>query len=361
MQPPAGEGANALDYIDGVPKRPKQARRVSHQDIAREANVSRVTVSLVLAGKGQTSEQTRRRILEAAERLRYRPNLLVQGMQTGRSYSVGVIMPSSMHFHGQVARGIHDELVAADFVPIQLWMNPSQDNKDKELEQIHRLVDRRVDGVIIFPIDASVPDVHFREIWQRNIPLVTVDRETTTHADHVGTDEELGGQLAAEHLLSLGHRRVLHLTFPQRTGNVRRRALSFTTRMEKGGGEVETVGGHLDQLIDPLREILGRTSRRPTAVFGATDPIATKVYGVAAKLKLQIPRDVSVMGYADFPFARDLVPPLTTIRQDPYEMGRKSAQLLLDRVLDRASSAAPNHLFLAPQLVVRESTGPAAD
>src|SRR5256885_2631763 len=238
MQPPAGdngkmvpglesvsaalsaiEANSPVPYNGDVPKRPKRLRRVSHQDIAREAGVSRVTVSLVLAGKDQTSEETRKRVMEVAERLRYRPNLLVQGMQTGRSHTIGVIVPSSMHFHSQVARGIHDELVGFDFVPIQLWANPSApvnvqaaasgssaaDPKSTELSQIHRLVDRRVDGIIIWPQDVSVPDVHFQEIWQRHIPLVTVDREATTHADHVGTDEEQGGRLVAAHLLGFKH------------------------------------------------------------------------------------------------------------------------------------------------------------
>src|SRR4051812_884926 len=251
---------------NGMAKRDKALRRVSQQDIAREANVSRVTVSLVLAGKDQTSEETRKRVMEVAQRLRYRPNLLVQGMQTGRSHTVGVIMPSSMHFHGQVARGIHDELVTQNYVPIQLWTNPRTDTKVTELEQIHRLVDRRIDGVIIFPLDVSVPDMHFQEIWQRHIPLVTVDRETTTHADHVGTDEEVGGKLAAEHLLSLGHKRVVHVTFPHRSGNVHRRADAFIKRMAKGGAEVEIVGGQLDDLVAPLRDTLSRSSKAPTAV-----------------------------------------------------------------------------------------------
>src|SRR5437764_2276126 len=151
MKPLAAEVPAVSVYTADVPtkRQPKRLRRVSHQDIAREAGVSRVTVSLVLAGKDQTSEETRRRVIEVAERLRYRPNLLVQGMQTGRSHCVGVIMPSSMHFHGQVARGIHDELLARDYVPIQLWMSPSSDTKNTELQQIHRLVDRRVDGVTI--------------------------------------------------------------------------------------------------------------------------------------------------------------------------------------------------------------------
>ena len=262
-----------------------------------------------------------------------------------------------MHFHTQIAKGVHDELVAADFVPIQLWTNPRTHTKEAELEQIHRLIDRRVDGMIIFPIDVSVPDVHFQEIWQREIPLVTVDRETTTHADHVGTDEESGGRIAAEHLLSLGHRHVVHLT-PSRTGNFLRRGQSFVKTMEKAGATVDTVVAPSDEMATPLREALSR-SPRPTAVFAALDPIAIKAYSAAAELGLKIPQDLSIVGYADFPFAPDLPPPLTTVKQDPYQMGRQAAQVLLDRILGRSTSTAPHHYHFTPEMVVRQSTGPA--
>ena len=338
------------------PERP--ARRVSQQDIAREANVSRVTVSLVLAGKDQTSDETRKRVLEAAKRLRYRPNLLVQGMQTGRTGAIGVIMPVSMHFHGQIAKGIHDELVEEDFVPVQLYTSPRTHTKELELEQIHRLVDRRVDGMIIFPIDVSVPDVHFQEIWQREIPLVTVDRETTTHADHVGTDEETGGRLAAEHLLSLGHKHAIHLTFPGKTGNMHRRGQSFAKVMEQGGAKVDVIAAHPEDVRAPLTEALSRTPRA-TALFAGMDPLALKAYGVAAELGIRIPEQLSVVGYADFPFAADMAPPLTTVKQDPYQMGRQAARILLDRILDRAQSAAPHRYHFTPELVVRQSTAKA--
>jgi LacI family transcriptional regulator len=334
----------------------KTLNRVSHQDIAREAGVSRVTVSLILAGKDQTSEQTRQRVLEVATRLKYRPNLLVHGMQSGRTHCVGVIMPASMHFHGQVARGIHDELVAADHVPIQLWINLRKHDKSTELNQIHRLIDRRVDGMIIFPVDESVPDVHFREIWQRDVPLVTVDRETTTHADHVGTDEERGALLAAEHLLGLEHRRVAHVTFPKTVGsNLHRRATTFARRMEEEGGTCEVIRAQAEELTSLVARLLEQKPR-PTAIFAATDPMAMKVYSAAAAMGVNIPQALSVVGYADFPFAGDMVPPLTTVRQDPYEMGRLAAEMLLDRLLGRVKSDAPRRLRMAPELVVRGST-----
>jgi len=332
-------------------------KRISHQDIAREANVSRVTVSLVLSGKDQTSEETRKRVMDVARRLRYRPNLLVHGLQTGRTHTIGVIMPASMHFHGQVARGIHDELVQRDFVPIQLWTNPSTDTKATELEQIHRLVDRRVDGVIIWPADVSVPDVHFHEIWERHVPLVTVDRETATQADHVGTDEELGGRLVARHLLSLGHRRVAHVSFPRRTASILRRGEAFSQTIAAGGGTSELVTASEADMVCVMKELLCR-SEPPTAIFGAIDPFAMKAYIAAHECGLKIPQDLSVAGYADFPFAQDLVPSLTTVRQDPYQMGRIAAKTMLDHILDRKGSEEPRRTHLAPMLIVRNSTGP---
>jgi LacI family transcriptional regulator len=342
---------------NGMAKRETPIRRVSQNDIAREANVSRVTVSLVLAGKDQTSEETRKRVLEVAKRLRYRPNLLVQGMQSGQTRTVGVISPASFYFHAQIARGIHDELVRNDWVPIQLWTDTAP-AKASELEQIHRLVDRRVDGIIVWPVDASVPDVHYHEIWERDIPLVTVDRETTTHADHVGTDEETGGQLVAEHLLSLGHRHVAHLTYPNRPGSLARRREAFVRAFERGGGKVDVVMAESSEHLDRARAVLSK-SKRPTAIFGATDPIAMKAYAAAYELGLKIPDDLSVVGYADFPFSADLGPALTTVRQDPYHIGEVAARIMLDRILGRASSDAPQRVRLKPEAVIRKSTAKA--
>ena len=204
-----------------------------------------------------------------------------------------------------------------------------------------------------------MPDVHFNEIWQRNIPLVTVDRETTTHADHVGTDEDAGGKLAADHLLKLGHRRVAHVTFPSKPGSVMRRRESFVKTIQQRGGECTVVACESDQVTDQVEQLL-RRAPLPTAIFCATDPIAMKVYAAAASAGLSIPSQLSVVGYADFPFAKDLVPPLTTVRQDPYQMGRVAAQMLLDRVLERATNDAPKRMRIAPELTIRTSTAPPA-
>jgi LacI family transcriptional regulator len=336
---------------------PKAHRRVSQQDIAREAGVSRVTVSLVLSGKDQTSQETRQRVLQAAERLKYRPNLLVQGMQTGRTHAVGILMPATTQFQSQIAHGIHDELVIANYVPVMLWTNPSPAGRATELEQIHRLVDRRIDGIILWPADVSVPDVHFHEIWERQIPLVTVDRETTTHADHVGTDEELGGRMAAEHLLKLGHAHVAHVSREDPVGApLTRRREAFVRRVQELGGRCRIVYG-TDDGVTPLLQDLLAMENRPTAIFASSDVVAMKVYKAAAAAGLRIPDDLSVVGYADFAFAPDLVPALTTIRQDPYHIGRTAGQMMLDRIFSRAAKRTPIKAYLKPELILRNSTG----
>jgi LacI family transcriptional regulator len=116
----------------------------------------------------------------------------------------------------------------------------------------------------------------------------------------------------------------------------------------------------MDEMRAPQKAALSRVPR-PTAVFAALDPTALKAYSVAAELGFRVPQDVSVVGYADFPFATDLTPPLTTIKQDPYQMGRQAARVLLDRILDRSASPAPHRYHFAPELVVRQSTGPAPE
>src|SRR5438093_13474002 len=130
---------------------------VNQKRIADEAGVSQATVSLVLAGRDVTSRETRARVLRAAERLRYRPNLLVHGIQTGKTRMIGVMAPPFDYYWSEILYGIHDVLSAADHVPIALWtahtgLGPrnGDDFAASELEQIHRLLDRRVDGVILW-------------------------------------------------------------------------------------------------------------------------------------------------------------------------------------------------------------------
>ena len=143
--------------------------RISQKRIAEEAGVSIMTVSRVLRGKEDVAEATRERVLEVAGKYGYRPNLLVRGIQTGKTGTIGVLLPP-FPFYDELLSGIHDELVQADHVPINIWS--ASDAVDQsidahEVTQIHRLLDRRVDGVILKPVDEAVSDDYLREVWER--------------------------------------------------------------------------------------------------------------------------------------------------------------------------------------------------
>lgn len=328
--------------------------KVTHNRIAAEAGVSRTAVSYALNGTGRLEPATRDRILTIARALGYRPNLLVKGIQTGRTQTVGVLIRPDSEFFGKMLTGVQDGLSAADYVPIAVSVEAAN-----ELAQMHRLIDRRVDGLIVRPLTHAPSDAYLQEAWQRGIPLVTVDTEVpeTQHADFAGTDDRLGGQLAAEHLLGLGHRRLGLLARPgkQLTPRARRTGFEHTVcRRSNCDLKIaciearETAGAVIEELISG--------SERPTAVFSVDDRFAFKVYQVAACLGLRVPEDLSVVGFADVQAASVVAPPLTTVRQDPYKIGQAAAQLLLERLEGDTPAADPIQRRLVPELIIRGST-----
>jgi LacI family transcriptional regulator len=250
---------------------------VSQKRVAELAGVSQSTVSLILAGRGVSSEATRLKVVETAEQLGYRPNLLVHGIQTGKTRTIGVMAPPVEYYWTEVLYGIHDRLIQADHVPINVWTSYSgmsfrerRGVKIDPLEQIHRLLDRRVDGVILWPPIASLFHEHIREFSSRNLPVVTIDHELPEEfkADSVGSDEEAGGTLIARHLLDLGHRRIAHLAGPSNASwAIRRRAAFEETLARRGILNCPALEGNLDnpmQGIDEARALLD-SKNRPTA------------------------------------------------------------------------------------------------
>lgn len=343
-------------------------RQPSQRAIGELAGVSQATVSLVLAGHTVSSEETRRRVLDAAEKLRYRPNLLVEGIKTGRTKMIGVMAPPYDYFWSGILYGIHDVLCANDHVPITLWTSHSAPHPGaespvliREIEQIHRLLDRRVDGVIMWPPFASSFEHHIEEFRARDTPVVTIDHVLPARfsAAAVMSDEAMGGRLVAEHLLSLGHRRIAHFAgHAWATWAKQRRAAFEATLMKAGGIDYvveETPEGTATSPAEAVRAILSRKPR-PTAVFAASDPMAKVVYRVAAAMKLRIPQDLSVVGYADDDFTTDMTPPLTTVRQPAYPIGAKAAELVLERAGGDAVPRLPRVEVMPVSLIVREST-----
>jgi LacI family transcriptional regulator len=337
--------------------------RVTLQDIARELGLPVMTVSRALSTKrGEVSEKTRFTVAAAAERLGYRPNLIAQAMQTGRTRNIGVVVMPAGDFGSRLFAGIHDTLVASEYLPLVHYHHHEDESvgiRITEQQVLHRLLDRQIDGVILFPYDVPSNNRYIQELTRRRRPLVVLDNFIPgLKTDFVGTDEQIGGRLVAEHLLLLGHRRVGYVAGNQAIPIWAERRQAFERAFRALGGHVsvaETELANPSGYIAATRRLLA-AAQRPTALVCAADYYAPSVYTACRMLDARIPEDVSVVGYADLELAGSLHPPLTTVRQDPRAIGAAAARLMIQRCTNGFDTDHPVHLRLKPELVVRAST-----
>lgn len=319
-----------------------------------------MTVSRVLNGKASVAGDIRERVLEVARRLKYRPNAIVRAFQTGRTRSVGVMVSPWRSFAAAVIVGIHEHLAAHGYLPILHF--PAHGNPTRadirEKERVLRLLDQRVDGIIFWPSDETVPDTFLEEVWERGLPLVAVDRHLArTRADFSGTDDVGGGRTAAEHLLALGHKRIAHLAGEPHIGTYEDRRHGFERTIATARGvDYEAIVCPGDDGYAAARHLLERP-RPPTAVFAAADHMVLGIYRAARESGLVIGRDLSVVGFADLRDIAHVEPTLTTLRQDAEAIGRTAAELLLNRIEGRQTDETPCLVRRPAELIVRQSTG----
>jgi LacI family transcriptional regulator len=334
------------------------ARKANIRQVAEAAGVSLITASRAISGRGIVAEATRKRVLAVAQRLKYRPNRLVPAIMGGRTRTVGVMVPIGSWFQAQVIRGIHDTLSEHGHLPIVHFHGdgPGALRDCAELEFLQRLLEHRVDGIIFSPSDESVPQNYLKEVWERGLPLVAVDRRLArTNADFSGTDDKAGGRMAAKFLLSLGHRRITHITGEPWVSTYvdRRRGFEEVIHAEAGMTYhcVECAKSDCEAIA---RDVL-MGPHRPTAIFTASDRMASHVYAAADAAGLRIGSDLSVVGFADLIEAGELRPRLTTVRQNAVEIGANAARLLLDRLEGRSPTSKPRTIRLMPEFVIRDS------
>ncbi len=349
--------------MSGGVKSPSERRNVSQSAIAREAGVARTTVSLALRGGEGLSPDTVERVMEAAARLGYRPNNLVHAIRSGRTRMVGVMLPPIDTYWSNVLHGVHDGLIARDYVPLALWAEHRKLQSDANFEtrQIERLIDWRVDGAILWPTFANLYRTHIFELKKHDLPLVTVDTTLpdSFHADAVLTDEAMGAQAVAAHLMELGHREILHFAGPSAESWSRDRRSCFADAMRGYPGvkvhyvEVSFRHHHLDLLRETLAAL-----PKVTAVYCATDGVAEEVYQIATELGRSIPEDLTVIGYGNLDFGTRLNPTLSTVRQRPYRMGTAAANLIIDRI-ESEVVMSPRVERLAVEFIGRDSSAPA--
>ncbi|OJF15246.1 LacI family DNA-binding transcriptional regulator [Couchioplanes caeruleus] len=333
------------------------ARTPSVKDVAASAGVSLGTVSNVMNRPEVVSPATRERVERAMAELGFVRNESARQLRAGTSRTLAYVMlDGSNPFFHDVAQGIE---LAAEDADLSLFICNSNGRADREAVHLDRLVQQRVQGVLITPVDPEA--AHLAEIGRRGIPIVIVDRVGAGAFCSVAVDDVLGGRIAVEHLAEQGHTRVAVVGGPESIGQVRERLQGAREIWAELGLDPEGLT-HLPTAALTVAE--GRSAgerlagiparRRPTAAFCANDLLALGLLQQSIGAGLRIPQDLAIVGFDDIDFAAAAAVPLTSVRQPRQELGRAAAQL----VLDEASNPRHEHqqLSFVPELVARAST-----
>lgn len=327
------------------------------KEVAAAARVSLGTVSNVLNRPDRVSESTRLRVEDAMRKLGFVRNESARQLRVGHSNTVAYVMLDATNpFFTDVAQGIEQTVEQHD---LSLFLCNSDNRADRELTYLQRLQQQRAQGVLITPIDPN--SAHLEDIAQ-SMPLVIVDRVGSSGTFcSVAVDDVLGGRLAVEHLLDLGHQRIAFIGGPLSLGQVRDRLTGARLALTEGGRDPD---GLIHIELDALTVAEGRkagqriagigASTRPTAAFCANDLVALGLLQQCVALGIGVPSDLGIVGYDDIDFAAAAAVPLTSVRQPRRELGRRAAELLFDEVSN------PDHeheqVLFTPSLVARTST-----
>jgi LacI family transcriptional regulator len=331
---------------------------VSIREVAERAGVSLGTVSNVLNHPEVVAEATRKRVQEVIEELEFVRNGSAHQLRAGQSQHLGlVVLDVTNPFFTEVARGVEDAANEANYV---IMLCNSDDSLVKEGRYLRMLEEQRTAGVLITPVQDDTR--YLQRLRQKEIPVVLLDRPSRAQdLCSVTVDDVLGGELAAHHLLELGHRRIAFVRGPLNIRQCAERRAGVRRAIKKAGLDPADV--LVDVPVPALNAVSGEgcldsvlgDRHKPTAIFCANDLLALGVMRGLLERKMRIPQDIALVGYDDVEFAGSLSPALTSVRQPKYGLGRAAAELLL-REINESSEHEHQQLVYRPELVVRAST-----
>lgn len=323
------------------------------RDVATKCGVSVSTASRALNNRIDVNPQTRQRVLEAAKALGYVPSSLAKGLWSGETRTVGILVTTILNpFYANVVTGIEEVLKAAGY---NIFLNSSHEDPDLELQAIKLLLEQRVDGIILAPVQSNPEAVEYLE--KNKVPFVLVGRGADNNqSDFVVCDDREIGQLAAQHLIEMGHRRILFLnSFANQSAKLRAQGF-FSASQNHGLGDENILIRAIcpKQSLENVLDDVFNEEPRPTAIFCFCDDMTLEVLKELRKRNLKVPKDIALMGVDNLEYTQFLSPALTTIDVQQNQMGTKAAEILLARLAQR--DKRPEQVVLRPKLIVRKSS-----
>jgi DNA-binding LacI/PurR family transcriptional regulator len=323
-------------------------------DVAKLAGVSHQTVSRVLHDSPHVREETRERVLAAIRQLDYRPNSMARALATGRSKRLGVVASDTTQY-GPASTVLGIEQAAYESGYTVTVASVRSVNRGTVLDAIQHLRDQGVDGVAVIAPHRAGADA-LRHIGP-DFPVVAVEAGQNSSIPVATVDQKAGAMAATRHLLDLGHRTVWHLAGPTDWQEADERIVGWRAALEAAEAPIPPVvrGDWTPRSGYELGESLLK-NKDLTAIFVGNDQMALGLLRRLHEMGREVPRDMSVVGFDDIPEAAYFTPPLTTVRQDFTELGRRCLRILIARI---EGEREPARLVVRPELVVRDSTGKA--
>ncbi len=324
-------------------------------DVAREANVSMATVSRVVNGNPNVKPATRQKVLEAIERLGYRPNAVARGLASKKTTTVGVIIPDiSSVFFAELARGIED---IATMYKYNIILSNSDQNKNKELHLINTMLGKQVDGIVY--MGGDITEDHIKEFQSAPVPVVlaaTVDKTNTIPS--VNIDYEAAATEAVEKLINDGNEVISIVSGPLETDINNQKLNGYKQALQSAGLVVDEeliyTGDYTYQSgLDSVEQFL-TSKTKPSAIFVASDEMALGVIHGIQDRGLTVPGDIAVVGFDNTRLATMVRPTLTTIVQPMYDIGAVSMRLLTKYM--NKEQVDESNVILPHRIVERDST-----
>jgi LacI family transcriptional regulator len=334
---------------------------VTLKDLAAELGLSITTVSRALAGYDDVAEATRQRVLEAAEKMGYVPDMTARRLQKGRTDTIGFVIPTSGPrfsdpYFSELLAGIGNEAARHRFDLLVSTCAP--DTSDEDAAYRHKVEGRLVDGLLI--VRTRIKDRRIEYLARIGFPFVAFGRsDLDVDFPYLDEDGFRGLELVTQHLIDLGHQVIACIAPPPDLMFSVYRCAGLEATLQRNGLSLEQGycihsdltqhGGFraMDELLD--------LSPPPTAVIACNDLMALGAISAAQTRGLVVGRDVAITGFDDIPLAEHSHPPLTTVHQPIYQIGRQICNMLIQLI--QGEELTERHVLLQPELIIRESTG----
>lgn len=329
------------------------------KDIARDLGISVITASKALRGTSDISDETRQRVLKRMAELNYRPNMLARGLASGKTFSIGLVVPDLLHpFFAEFAKALHGVLRPQNY---GIVLASSEEDPDLEQEEISRVLARGVDALLVASCQTKLQG--FFGVQDQRTPFVLIDRDfPLLQANFVGTDDFLVGKIATKHLIESGRKRVAHIAGPQELSPGTDRLHGYRTTLREAGISVVAEYVVYNSKVEEHGEAAGHQAMQkllalptpPDAVFCYNDLMAIGAMQAILEAGLAIPDDIALVGCGNVRYSDYLRIPLSSVDQSTTLLGKHAGDLAIESMGETPSR--PKKLRVAPTLVIRASS-----